>query len=196
MDCNQSGLIVRHQHTSLTNSIHSQTIFQMTVHLIPFMYMWMLERHSNNFAACQRSNRACVQCLCTPSRLLTPTRTVLTSSSSSHLPLLFLPAHTQTGSQGAQEAEGGGQAQACRRCDMGLLAGTEGTHQPHGKAIITPCAFCSHCPSAPLFISLCFSPLKDGLCSLLQLSLIFLYKDQKACTTFIVPLLKRNLSFQ
>lgn len=45
--------------------------------------------------------------------------------------LLSLAAHPpRTGAQGAEETEGGSQAKACCRCDLGLLAGTPGTQQP------------------------------------------------------------------
>lgn len=45
--------------------------------------------------------------------------------------LLSLAAHPPwTGAQGAEETEGGSQAKACCRCDLGLLAGTPGTQKP------------------------------------------------------------------
>lgn len=75
-----------------------------------------------------------------------------------------LPAHPPwTGSQGAEEAEGRGQAKARCRCDLGLLAGTQGTFRPHGAALTKTAIYSPPRPSSSsatiywFFLSVCFS---------------------------------------
>lgn len=82
--------------------------------------------------------------------------------------LLSLAAHPpRTGAQGAEETEGGSQAKACCRCDLGLLAGTPGTQQPppqHSTAITESSTFYSpphdppHLPQLSLFLSFFHTP--------------------------------------
>lgn len=137
----------------------------------------MQEHYSNNVAA-----SACVQCVCTSSKWSTPSRTVLTPSSS-HLPLLFLPPPTPK--QARRELRRL-KEEARRKHAVAVIwafwQGLKVPTSPHGVATITLCAICSPLLS-PITFFITFCPQKGSLCSLLQISLVFLYKVRKAYTT-------------
>lgn len=87
-------------------------------------------------SVCARARRACV-CVCLFNVMFADLR----KNRCLPLPLVFphficfrplvsSRPPSRTGTQGAEEAEGGSQAKARCRCDLGLLAGTPGTPQP------------------------------------------------------------------
>lgn len=136
----------------------------------------MLEHYSKKVAA-----SACVQCVCTSSKRSTPSRTVLTPPSS-HLPLLFLPPPTPK--QARRELRRL-KEEARRKHAVAVIwaywQGLKVPTSPHGVTTITLCAICS--PSlSPIALFITFCPQKGSLCSLLQISSVFLYEVRKAYT--------------
>lgn len=115
-----------------------------------------------------------VQCVYSPQCLLTSGKNdvslFLSSSLTLFVPtLLSLAAHPPwTGAQGTEETEGGSQANACCRCDLGLLAGTPGTQQPPRSTAPPspsppPTTHPPHLPELSLFLSFFHTPPSPSL---------------------------------